>query len=498
MALIEGIVMNRKELIELAKIHFDWESLFQKTNFRKVESSPDGDFQVWSRDTQNSKIEFFVSGEEEAALLDPSIASDKIRWEKLDFIQTFLVDSSWELLQEYVYSRDGLLDGPLLEMSQEIKREQFLETTKTPIEEKISRDPLFAKEYDRHLRGLLTRRAAELAIAQLDSGAVVNFLSLSKDEFAAQSGLIDWKKLWADENPEHWLVPGLICEGRGHACPAASGIGKSLLWLDVSAGLASGRSVLGYPAQESIKVLYLDHENTPKGDVKPRLQAMGYKPEDLENLCYLSFPNIEALNTKLGGESFCQLLDYFTPQFVVIDTFSRFVEGDENSSKVAQDFYEFAGRELKRRKIAYLRIDHIGKDASKGARGSSAKIDDLDLIWTMSKSKEPNVFILKNEKARVPIKEHKLALERIVDPLKHVIRTGSSWSELIEKVLKHETAVALIETLQVNEPKHSLAQGKVWKDLGPICKTKGISRDDLFEALKFVNCSNEEPIEETI
>jgi hypothetical protein len=488
--------MNRKELIELAKIHFDWESLFQKTNFRKVESSPDGDFQVWSRDTQNSKIEFFVSGEEEAALLDPSVTSDKIRWEKLDFIQTFLVDSSWELLQEYVYSRDGLLDGPLLEMAQEIKQEQFLETSKTPIEEKISKDPLFAKEYDRHLRGLLTRRAAELAIAQLDSGAVVNFLSLSKDDFATQSGLIDWKKLWADENPEHWLVPGLICEGRGHGCPAASGIGKSLLWLDVSAGLASGRSVLGHPAQESIKVLYLDHENTPKGDIKPRLHAMGYKPEDLENLCYLSFPNINALNTQLGGDSFCQLLDYFSPKFVVIDTFSRFVEGDENSSKVAQDFYKYAGRELKRRKIAYLRIDHIGKDASKGARGSSAKIDDLDIIWILSKTKEPNKFLLKNEKARGSVESKEILIERRLNPLKHQILSSTDWSSLLAATRRYEQAISLIESLITKDPKHSLAQGKVWKELKDLCENKKITRSELFEALNFVKGDYELPDEE--
>jgi hypothetical protein len=214
----------------------------------------------------------------------------------------------------------------------------------------------------------------------------------------------------------------------------------------------------------------------------------------LGNFFYLSFPTIEALNTKLGGKSLTELVDYFQPNLVFIDTFSRFVEGDENSSKVAQDFYEHAGRELKRKRIAYLRIDHIGKDASRGARGSSAKIDDLDLIWTMAKTKEANVFILKNQKARVPISQQEIVIERTLSPLKHTSKSGGSWPKLMAIAAKHELAVSLIQGLM--DSPHSLSQGKVWKDLAPICKTKGISRNELFAALSFVKDGFEQPLED--
>ena len=214
--------------------------------------------------------------------------------------------------------------------------------------------------------------------------------------------------------------------------------------------------------------------------------AMGYTPTDLANFYYLSFPSIESLNTKLGGQSLCQLLDYFKPKLVFIDTFSRFVEGDENSSKVAQDFYEYAGRELKKRNIAYLRVDHVGKDVSKGARGSSAKVDYLDLIWVMSKTKEPNVFLLKNEKARVPVSSTELLIERTFSPLKHTVKSGIDWRALLASAVRHEKAISLIEDLIFRDPKHSLAQGKVWKDLGTVCKSAGISRSELFDALREV------------
>ena len=43
-----------------------------------------------------------------------------------------------------------------------------------------------------------------------------------------------------------------------------------------------------------------------------------------------------------------------------------------------------------------------------------------------------------------------------------------------------------MEDLKARDPKHSLAQGKVWKDLGPVCKSAGISRSELFDALREV------------
>jgi len=146
------------------------------------------------------------------------------------------------------------------------------------------------------------------------------------------------------------------------------------------------------------------------------------------------------------------------------------------------------------RNIAYLRIDHVGKDASRGARGSSAKIDDLDLIWIMSKSKEQDVFILKNEKARVPITESELAIERKKGPLRHLLRSGLRWDELIEIANKHDEAVNLIYGLQ--DSQHPLSQGALWRTLGPACKARGISRKELFEALRDVKQGDEQPFED--
>lgn len=123
-----------------------------------------------------------------------------------------------------------------------------------------------------------------------------------------------------------------------------------------------------------------------------------------------------------------------------------------------------------------MRVDQIRKDASRGARGSSAKVDDLGLIWTVAKTKEANVFLLKNQKARVPISQQEILIERTLTPLKHTSRSGGSWPKLLAIAARHELALSLIQGL-VNS-KHSLSQGKVWKDLAPACKANGISRNE--------------------
>lgn len=471
-----------------ARLIYEWATLLVSVGFRKVKSEKlkDGsDLTVWERTTSKGPVEFWVSDEDKPALLSSGTESSRAQWEKFDFIMTFHAGGDWALVEHFMNSPDGLLEGPLAEIAYESRTKDLLGETGHSLEERLAFDPYFRKSYEKAFREISAKKAAEESLSGRGLKKLENLASLTPEQLREQTGLIDWIALWADETEERWYVKDLLCEGRGHGCPAESGIGKSLLWAEVGAGLSAGKSVLGYPAQEPIRVMYLDHENTPKGDIKPRLQSMGYKPEDLENFFYLSFPNIESLNTKNGGQSLMELLDFFQPNLVFIDTFSRFVEGDENSSKVAQDFYDYAGRELKRRRIAYLRIDHIGKDASRGARGSSAKVDDLDLIWTLSRTKDENVFMLKNQKARVPVSQNEYAIERCLEPLRHQIRSGISWTTLLAAASKHELAIELIEDLKAKDPKHSLAQGKVWKALGPICKDKGLSRRELFEALDF-------------
>jgi hypothetical protein len=193
---------------------------------------------------------------------------------------------------------------------------------------------------------------------------------------------IDWHAAYSDEDRAvSWLVEGIIERGRLVAMYSAPKAGKSLLALDWAAALATGRALPGHPATgEIVPVLYCDYENTP-ADIVDRLRDLGYHdPGDLAELHYLSLPVIRPLDTHPGGDALLAAAKKVGAQLVIIDTASRTISGEENAADTWAGWYACTGIKLKRAGIALLRLDHSGKDATRGQRGSSAKAGDVDLV----------------------------------------------------------------------------------------------------------------------
>jgi hypothetical protein len=230
--------------------------------------------------------------------------------------------------------------------------------------------------------------------------------------------LLDWKALWEDTTEQEWLVEPLLAKRRLVALYSAPKVGKSLLMLELAAGMACGRPVLGNSAQDPIRVLYVDFENDPKDDIRTRLDAMGYDWVDLGHLCYLSFPTLAALDTKQGADELLAAIATYQCEVVVIDTVSRSVAGDENENDTWLNFYRHTGLRLKQAEVAMIRLDHSGKDESKGQRGGSAKSGDVDAVWRLSVVGEGVRLIC--EAHRFPISELVVDLQRVEDPhLRH-------------------------------------------------------------------------------
>jgi hypothetical protein len=199
--------------------------------------------------------------------------------------------------------------------------------------------------------------------------------------------LVDYGELWAADLPaENWLCEPLFARGRGHVIFAGAKTGKSLLTLYVAACLATGRACLRRPAGDPLKVLYLDYEMTAS-DLRERLEAFGFGPEDAEllqaNLPYALLPSLPPLDTAEGGRAVVQAAKMLGVDIVIIDTTGRAVQGDENDADTYRAMYRHTGLWFKQAGIAYARLDHAGKDTEKGQRGSSAKNDDVDVVWRM-------------------------------------------------------------------------------------------------------------------
>lgn len=202
--------------------------------------------------------------------------------------------------------------------------------------------------------------------------------------------LVDWPSFWAsDHASETWAVYPLVPAGRAVSLYAPAKAGKSSVVLAAVAAAATGRRILGdvTPA-EPVDVLYLDYEMT-EADLQERLVELGYGPEiGLSRLHYALLPSIPPLDTAAGAAAVVALAQAVSAALVVVDTFGRATEGEENDADTVRAFYRHTGIALKAAGVAVLRTDHSGKETERGQRGSSAKNDDVDVVWRLTRSSE--------------------------------------------------------------------------------------------------------------
>jgi len=224
---------------------------------------------------------------------------------------------------------------------------------------------------------------------------------------------VDWHAAWiAKPDAVDWLVRPFIEAGTVNALYATPGAGKSLIALEWALKLA----------REGRTVVYVDEENRLAEDIVDRLQAMGATPGELGKLILYSFAALPPLDTPVGGLHLLALAVIAGAELVVIDTASRMISGGENDSDTWLKLYACTVKPLKARKIAVLRIDHPGKDAERGQRGSSAKNGDVDTVWRLTQIEPGRPFFRMNrEKSRSGHGDGDvIQIERKFAPLRHV------------------------------------------------------------------------------
>lgn len=177
--------------------------------------------------------------------------------------------------------------------------------------------------------------------------------------------------------PKPWALRGLLRVGDLGALVGGAGSGKSLYAYGLA--LDAGRA--------GLSAVYLDAENG-HDDILTRTHDYGFRRGVPPTLHYFSFPSV-TLDTEAGALEFRRWADQMLASVgridvVVLDTASRFLDGDENESAPWLNMYRRAFLPLKRAGIAVLRLDHTGKDEAKGARGSSAKNGDVDVVVQMA------------------------------------------------------------------------------------------------------------------
>lgn len=227
---------------------------------------------------------------------------------------------------------------------------------------------------------------------------------------------LDWMN--PPTNTAKTIIPTIINAGQIVSMVGQGGTGKSLLMFDIAMSLATGHSVLGHPQAEPMSVLYIDMEN-PVGEVYTRRTNLGYHDDSLKRLVYYHMPDLPALDTKSGGQFIEAMVGRHSPDLVIFDTISKLVAGEESKSDTWQDLYRYSMVPLRQANCAAVILDHQGHDASRGARGSSAKRDNVDLQWIQTC--QGDLITLKLDKCRTLHDTGTLKIRRGGTPLRHTI-----------------------------------------------------------------------------
>jgi hypothetical protein len=277
--------------------------------------------------------------------------------------------------------------------------------------------------------------------------------------------LVDWKTFWTQEHiVEDWIAKPLIARARQTALFAGAKTGKSWLTLNVVAALATGKPILGHPPQTQVHCLYLDYEMV-EADLYERLEQFGYtEDDDLSHLHYALIPSLPPLNTAEGASAMMRLCELTKAEVVVIDTTGRAIEGEENSADSYREFARTTGLALKRAGIACVRTDHAGKDGGKkhGQRGSSAKNDDVDIVYRLDKTDDGLMLVRTHTRISWVPDKVDLIVEDLDDitTIRQRTRATKGWTTQEIDLAKHLDTLGIPKNAGVNETQ------RIAKELG--------------------------------
>lgn len=186
--------------------------------------------------------------------------------------------------------------------------------------------------------------------------------------------LIDWNVV---HDPEDDLVEGLVIPARWTQFVAPAKAGKSSLLMFVAVELSEGRNPFDGSPIEPVRVLYCDGE-MGRDDLEELIVATGQDPARLANL-HTSCERVR-LDTETGAVRLLGRVDDLGVRLVVLDGLNGFVApgASEKDDTTWRPVFDLAVRPLKTRGVAVVSGDNMGKDQTRGSRGSSVKTDKAD------------------------------------------------------------------------------------------------------------------------
>jgi len=210
-------------------------------------------------------------------------------------------------------------------------------------------------------------------------------------------------KLINDLQPPRWLIKAVLEQDCLSVLFGRPGEGKSFLAIDMAASVATGTDWHGKKTTPGA-VFYI------AGEGQNGL-ARRFKAWELARGASLENAPLLISSTPIGlddPESAIKIKEVVTaladklkqkPALIVVDTLARNFSGDENSTKDMNTFVRAMDYLRHDWEASILIVHHTGKDASKGARGSSVLKAAIDAEYSATMD-ENKVIIMQSHKMK--------------------------------------------------------------------------------------------------
>ena len=198
--------------------------------------------------------------------------------------------------------------------------------------------------------------------------------------------------------PVEFLVDGLLTDTGFTMMYGAPGTGKSFIAIDIALSVAHGQAWQGQGVKQG-PVLYIAGEGI--GGFGKRWKAWERHHGKVDE------PDLYLLPTAVNfrePEDIARLVatieDIDQPfSLVIVDTVARAIAGAEENSSTDMGLFVAACDEIKALTGgALLAVHHAGKDANRGARGSTALLGAVDTSLMVGKSED--IVVLRTEKMK--------------------------------------------------------------------------------------------------
>lgn len=296
----------------------------------------------------------------------------------------------------------------------------------------------------------------------------------SRFEFLSVGSLVECVK------PIDWLVHGYFEHDSMAVIYGEPGHGKSFVAIDIACSVATATEWHGRPVKRGA-VFYIAGEG--HNGLARRFSAWGEaRGVSLANApLYVSNRSaalIEGASAKTVSATVRQLAAATgeTPSLIVVDTLARnFGAGDENSTADMVAFVANLDNELRHPwKATVAIVHHSGKDASKGARGSSALRGAVDAEYEITRDEsgtirmqshkmkeaekpEPLAFILQRVELRLRDDEHNPVCTAVLKSVDYdTPKTG--------KMGRGKNQMEMLRVLQAMECGNEPVDMKTWED----------------------------------